>query len=216
MQDKNLNPSYRRYFSNRRFVMATTMATLLFLFSLIVNFYAGSFATTHASNYVTDVILDNIPVYNVDLPFVYGPIVVFAIAAWLCFSEPRRLPFVLNSLALFILIRSLFITLTHIGPFPDRTVIDYTSQLIEKFTFGGDLFFSGHTGQPFLLGLIFHENRRLLIFFSAAAIFFGVVVLMGHLHYSIDVVAAFFITFTIYHLARFIFKRDLKIFNEGL
>jgi hypothetical protein len=216
MLEKKLDQSYRHYFSNRRFAMATIMAVVLFVFSLIVNFYAGSFATTHASNYVTDVILDNIPVFNVDLPFVYGPIVVFSFAAWLCFSVPRRLPFVVNSLALFILIRSLFITLTHIGPFPDHTVIDYTSQIIEKFTFGGDLFFSGHTGQPFLLGLIFHENRRLLFFFSAAAIFFGVIVLLGHLHYSIDVVAAFFITFTIYHLARFIFKRDFKIFNEGL
>jgi len=53
-------------------------------------------------------------------------------------------------------------------------------------------------------------------FFIAASIFFGVVVLLGHLHYSIDVLAAFFITYSIYRLAVLFFPRAKKLSDRGL
>jgi hypothetical protein len=52
------------------------------------------------------------------------------------------------------------------------------------------------------------------IFFGFSA-FFGAVVLFGHLHYSIDVFAAYFITFTIYSIAKKFFPADFKRFNEA-
>ena len=52
------------------------------------------------------------------------------------------------------------------------------------------------------------------IFFTAVAIFFGIIVLMGHLHYSIDVLSAFFITYSIYHIAKFLFKEDKILFDK--
>ena len=45
--------------------------------------------------------------------------------------------------------------------------------------------------------------------------FFGAVVLVGHLHYSIDVFAAFFITYGIHDLAKFLFSQELHVFNVG-
>ena len=160
--------------------------------------------------------MDNIPTSDVDEVFIYGPVVLWAFVAFLCLMEPKKIPFVIKSVALFILIRSVFITLTHIGPFPDRIFINYPEDLIGKFTFGGDLFFSAHTGLPFLMALVFGKNIYLKIFFILSAVFFGVVVLVGHLHYSIDVLAAFFITYTIYHISEYIFKKDKKMFSEGL
>ena len=207
---------YKLYFFNKKFLVSVLVGVLLLLFTFVVNFYAGTYATKKGSNSVSDIILDNIPTSDVDEVFIYGPVVLWAFVAFLCLMEPKKIPFVIKSVALFILIRSVFITLTHIGPFPDRIFINYPEDLIGKFTFGGDLFFSAHTGLPFLMALVFGKNIYLKIFFILSAVFFGVVVLVGHLHYSIDVLAAFFITYTIYHISEYIFKKDKKMFSEGL
>ncbi len=87
---------------------------------------------------------------------------------------------------------------------------------MSKFAFGGDLFFSGHTGLPFLMALVFWKKPILRYFFIASAIGFGAVVLLTHLHYSIDVLSAFFITYTIFHIAEFLFRKDRKLFYSGL
>ena len=199
---------------NKNFLLSSGIAVLFLILSLVVNFYAGTYATLRASNAVTDIVLSNIRVYDVDGIFVYGAIILWIFIASLCVFEPKRIPFVFKSTALFVLIRSIFISLTHIGPFPSQLVID--SNFLAKFTPGGDLFFSAHVGLPFLLALIFWENIRLRVFFVASSLFFGAIVLMGHLHYSIDVLAAFFITYTIYHMACAFFPKDKKIFASGL
>jgi membrane-associated phospholipid phosphatase len=84
---------------------------------------------------------------------------------------------------------------------------------MSKISFGGDLFFSGHTGMPFLLALIFWEDKWTRFLFLGFSIMFGIVVLLAHLHYSIDVLSAFFITYTIFHLALYIFKKDRDMFH---
>jgi hypothetical protein len=159
----------KKYFGDTTFLKSCGVGFLLLFLSFIVNFYAGIYATESASNHVNDIILSNIPVFDVDTIFIYGPLVLWVIVTFLCLSEPKYSPFVLKSIALFIVIRSVFMTLTHIGPFPDQIVLNY-SDLIGKFTFGGDLFFSAHTGLPFLMALIFRENKKLLIFFTITAL----------------------------------------------
>jgi len=206
--------NHKVFWTNTESLSAAFVSCIIFGISLVVNFYAGVYATMSASNPVTDLILDHIPVYNIDTIFIYGPLLLWVFVALLCFNEPKKIPFVLKSVALFIIIRSVFITLTHIGPSVDGFNLNYSSKLIRDFTFGGDLFFSAHTGLPFLMALIFGKDKRLLVLFTLTAIFFGIVVLMGHVHYSIDVLAAFFITYTIFHLSRFFFKKDWESFNE--
>jgi membrane-associated phospholipid phosphatase len=44
---------------------------------------------------------------------------------------------------------------------------------------------------------------------------FAIVVLLGHLHYSIDVLSAYFITFSVFHLCTFLFRKDWKFFQEN-
>src|SRR5579871_3103251 len=183
-------------------------------FSVLINFYAGSFASEKAGNSVSDVILDNLPALNVSLPFVWGPLLLWLFLAIVLLMQPHWIPFVLKSVALFTLVRSGFIVLTHIGPFPTQSAVD-TNGIISTFTFTGDFFFSGHVGSPFLLALIFWGTRWLRYTFLLTSIFFGAIVLIGHLHYSIDVFAAFFITYTIHDLAKFFFAQDLAVFNRG-
>ena len=200
----------RKYAFDKRYVMSAVGAIGLLGISLFINYYAGVFATARVSNPVTDLILDNIPVFDLDWMFVYGALAFWVFVAFLCIRRPHILPFTLKSIALFTIIRSIFITLTHIAPFP--THVEIASDLLRKFTFGGDLFFSGHTGLPFLMALIFWETPMLRYLFLVFSMIFGAVVLMTHLHYSIDVLAAFFITYTIFHIAEFLFQSDRKLF----
>ena len=198
-------------FKNKK-VMKTSIEAILFLIaSLIVNFYAVLYATERASNSVTDIVLSNIPPVDVDGIFIYGSFVFWFFVFLICLYVPRWIPFTAKSIAIFVLIRSVFISLTHIGPFPTQIPIDPAS-FINYFSSGGDLFFSAHTGLPFLMALIFWKNIKLRYFFLISAVIFGVVVLLGHLHYSIDVISAFFITYSIFKISEYIFEEDRKIF----
>lgn len=206
---------YKRYFTDRRFLASLSAALLMLIASLVVNFYAAMYATEIASSPVTDIVLSNTRVWDVDGLFIYGPILMYALLIVVLLRKPQHIPLTLKSIGLFILIRSVFITLTHLAPFPTRVMIPPTN-LITDLTPGGDLFFSGHTGIPFLLALLFWDTRPLRIFFILNSVFFGVVVLLAHLHYSIDVLSAFFITYAIFHLAEIFFKKDQQLFAVGL
>lgn len=210
---EKIKASYHKHFTNKQFLISLGTAFLFLIISFIINYYAGTYATENASFPVTDIILSNIRIFHVDGIFIYGPFLFFIFVSIVSFYNPKRLPFIIKSVSLFIVIRSIFISLTHIGPYPIETVIANVN-LINKFTFSGDLFFSGHAGVPFLLTLIFWENKILRYIFLAYSIFMGVVVLLGHYHYTIDVLAAFFITYTIFDIASYIFKKDKELFHD--
>lgn len=206
----------KKSFRSKEFMQATVEALFMLFLSLVVNFYAGLYATERASNSVTDLILSNIPAYDLDGIFVWGAIALWIFVILLLIRDPKRIPFTLKSVALFVVIRSVFISITHIGPFPTAIPADPGS-LIMNWTamadlfYGKDLFFSGHTGLPFLFALIFWENKILRNTFVVASFVFGAVVLLAHFHYSIDVLAAFFITYSIYRLAEIFFRLDKKM-----
>ena len=206
--------TYKLYLKNREFILSFLAAVVLLIVSFIINFYAGLYATKQASDPVTDIILNNIRVFDVDGIFVYGILVFCAFLLTLCILKPKRAPFIFKSVALFIVIRAVFINLTHIAPFPSQ--LPLRSTLINKFSFGGDLFFSGHTGLPFLMALIFWREKFLRHIFLVVSVVFGAVVLLGHFHYSIDVFAAFFITYAINDLSVFLFAKDYHIFHKGV
>jgi hypothetical protein len=205
---------YRKYFGDKKFVWSVFLTFIFLAAALIINFYAGTYATVTASNPVTDIILSNTRAYDLDGIFVYGTILLIFFIVFLCLYRPERIPFVGKSVALFMVIRSAFVTMTHLGPFPSQIVIH--SDLLSKLSFGGDLFFSGHTGVPFLMALIFWQNKKLRYLFVCVSVFFGVVVLLAHLHYTIDVMSAFFITYTIFHICEFLFEKDRRLFYSSV
>ncbi len=211
----DLKKQYIAHFGQKRFIFSVIFGFILLFASFVVNFYAGTYATKNASHSVEDIVLSNIPVYNVDNIFIYGPLIMWAVVGILCLAQPKIIPFMLKNIALFIFIRAVFITMTHIGPFPDQIKLETEpDSWVTKFTFGGDLFFSAHTGLPFLMALVFHKNKFLFWLFSITAVFFGVIVLLGHLHYTIDVLSAFFITYTIAQIAKVVFKKDFEVFED--
>jgi len=207
--------AHRVHFASRKFVISVLVGVFLVLLALVVNYFAGTYATEKASSSVTDIILSNTKAYDVDELFVYGTWLFYLITVSIGIYRPERLPFALKASALLVFIRSIFITLTHIGPFPTHTIVSPLSW-INYFTFGGDLFFSAHTAIPFLFALMCWQNKPFRIFFLAASGFFAAVVLLGHLHYSIDVLAAFFITYTVFNMAKYFWKDDWQLFQKGI
>lgn len=208
---KEIIKKYKVHYGDRKFVMSMVTAIILFIVSLFVNFYASIYATESASNSVTDIILSNIRTFDVDGLFIYGGLALVISIIILCLYEPKKFPFIVKSISLFILVRSLFITLTHIGPFPNQIIVSYQN-FAGYFTSGGDLFFSGHTGLPFLMALIYWNNKLIRFVYLGLSITFGAIVLLGHLHYSIDVLSAFFITYTIFCISEVFFKKDRSLF----
>lgn len=193
-------------------VRRLSFSLMCFAVAATVNFLAGRYATGQASAPVTDIILSNVPVMDVDGLFVYGTVTLIVFIVWVLLRDVQRAPYVLNALAVFFFIRAGFVAVTHIGPFPDRIALD-AGEYIANYLWGGaDLFFSGHTGSPFLLALIFWREPWFRYTFLGWSAFFAVVVLVGHLHYTNDVLAALFITYSIHHLARWLFPREYETF----
>jgi len=205
--------SYRAYFGNPVFVRSVVQGAAFLFASMIAIFAAVTYATVNASNHVTDIFLDNLGPYNVRFLFIYGTFAAFIIAGALIGARPNRLPFVLKAVALFLLVRSVFISLTHIAPSP----IDpqQPAPFFNSIFYGSDLFFSGHTGMPFLAALMFWHMLPWRLFFLASTAFFAAIVLLGHYHYSIDVLAALFITHGIFQASCWLFRRDFTLLRSS-
>jgi hypothetical protein len=206
---------HRSWCRDPGFRSAVLRGALLLMGSLVVNYLAGTYASLHAGHAVRDILLDRMPTLPVDVIFIDGALLFWAFVLAVLVALPRAIPFVLKTVALFIVIRSFFVILTHIGPPADPAVLD-PGRIMSDLTFGGDLFFSGHTGFPFLLALTFWENRMLRRLFLASSVIFALAVLFGHLHYSIDVFAAFFITDSIFRIAQRMFAHDYAMLSGRL
>lgn len=200
-----------KHVSKWRYYASLLEGIIIFIISVYMTHFASVFAQINASNSVDDIILSNTRVYNFEFFFVYVAIALMLFVVALCLRFRNTAPFVLKTVSLFIIIRSLFVSLTHIGPFPLKLEVE--SKLLDFITSGNDLFFSGHTGLPFLIALIFWDHLYVRILFLVSSAVLGVGVLLAHLHYSIDVFSAFFITYSIYHIALKMFKRDYEFFS---
>lgn len=188
------------------------VSVLVFASSMFVSALAVQFAAKDAGNSTTDILLDNLPVINTDIIFTEGALVFVVFVICLLLLRPRAIVFTTKSLGLLIYTRSFFVILTHIAPYPDRIVTD-----LDRFRYissGSDLFFSGHTAIPFMLALVFWQRPRLRILFLICSVVAAGAVILGHLHYSIDVFAAYFITYSVYAISRVLFKNDYKIFTH--
>ncbi len=189
--------------------------TLFLGAGLVVNQYAINFATLRASNSVTDLILSNIPVFDVDAIFVYGTAVAVAYTVVLFLCDPQAdTLYAQSGGALFYHPLGVSLTLTHLAPFAPHIANDF-GPVINRAFFGDDLFFSGHTGLPFLAALGFWDWPFQRYFYLGLSIFFGAIVLLGHYHYSIDVASAFFITYGIYDIAKWLFPKDYALFKSN-
>jgi len=184
---------------------------LMLALSLFVTLILASFNDKVQYVSVGDFILDRLPTYDLSILFDFGvyilPMLVFLYAV---FFESETLPFALKTYGLLYLIRACFMVLTHIGPPVGFFYADILASNIDPFktfVFKNDLFFSGHTAVPFLAYLLFKKYKTFSILMIVTTIVMAATVLGMHVHYSIDVFAALFITYGIYALSNRIFNQ---------
>ncbi|KAB2845817.1 MAG: hypothetical protein F9K45_03180 [Melioribacteraceae bacterium] len=88
---------------------------------------------------------------------------------------------------------------------PPANIIPLNDPFVQLFGTGNillkDLFFSGHTSTLFLLFLII-ENKKLKLMFLILTISVAICVLIQHVHYTVDVIAAPFFTYGSFILAQ--------------
>ena len=204
---------FRTLFGNRTYLRSLCQGAAFLAASTIAIFAAVSYATVHASNPVTDLVLSRIGPLNVRFLFIYGTFTAFGFTISIVVCRHKRLHKALKDIALFLLVRAVFVALTHIAPSP----IDpqQPAPFFNSIFYGSDLFFSGHTGLPFLAALALWHIVQWRILYLALTAFFGSIVLLGHYHYSIDVLAALFITHGIFQLACWLFGRDYALFRSS-
>jgi hypothetical protein len=211
---KGVIEHHRRYLGQKAYKRSLILSSVFFTCAIAANYAAGVFATAKASNHVEDIVLSNIPVVDVSIFFVWGAIALIIFVTMLCIMDARRVPFTLYALAMFYLTRAIFVTLTHLGPYPDHMILD-EGWIMNQLFGGNDLFFSGHTGAPFMLALVYWREVALRYIFLVWSISMAMVVLLGHVHYSIDVLSAYFITYAIYHITHLFFREDHNRFKEA-
>jgi hypothetical protein len=105
-------------FGNRTYLRSLCEGAVFLAASTIAIYAAVSYATVHASNPVTDLVLSRIGPFNVRFLFIYGTFTAVGFTLCLLVRRPNRLPFALKAMALFLLVRAVFVALTHIAPSP--------------------------------------------------------------------------------------------------
>lgn len=184
---------------------------LFIIAALFVQSAAHRYSAKSATNFVGDLFLDNLPVVDLSYIIVNGAFLALILGTALVVIKPRYLIFSLKVVSFFIVTRAFFVTLTHIGIYPSQITLGDSpiDQFYMLLNLQDGFFFSGHTGMPFLGALIFWNEKFWRYFFIAVSILFGTAALFAHVHYSIDVFAAPFMTYAIFKFAELeLFKKD--------
>ena len=179
--------------------------------SILLDQAASAYHDRHFYTSVGDLILNNIPTYNLEFLFFWGLYaIIVAIVLYGFFVEPEMVPFGLKTFGLLVIVRAGFIVLTYLGPpigfYFENSEVGANS-LLKGMFFTNDLFFSGHTSLPFLAYLLFKKKNWFRVAMIGGSLTMAATVLLMHIHYSIDVFAAFFITYGVYAFSN-------KIFNQ--
>lgn len=179
--------------------------SLLFLkVAYEITTFSAIVATKNASNEVTDFIFSTFP--QIDTSFIHGTVSFFLydLRIPLFLLLIRYTPFAAKALGSIILVRASTINLTHLGM--PNGIVPVNSEM----TFGGDLFFSGHVANMVMLGLVFWHIKVLRYFFLLMSFVFGVSAVLGHYHYTIDVIAAPFFAYGIFVICKKLFTKDYQ------
>ncbi len=179
------------------------LAVILFIFPNFLAFVEGRQGVTLA-----DPILE---LFNpIDLTWLtFGLIYISLIVAIFSFAaKPEILLLALQSYSLLIIFRMMVMYSAPLDA-PERLIL-LNDPFVQFFGSGEvltkDLFFSGHTATLFLLFFV-SDKKHLKIIFLISTVLVGIAVLLQHVHYTIDVLAAPFFAYSSYKIAKILNER---------
>ena len=186
--------------------------TLAFAF-LIISFGIELYLASNTDKFypnltiTPDFILNHTPYLNV-LWFA-DAIVLLAIASFLIFifSEKKwkEIPFYAMILGIYALLRA---TLSYINPLGNPA--PNPGGLGLPFLPNGGMFPSGHVGTIFLFFLLSkNKSKRWCIYFLGLLITEIIIMILSKGHYTIDIVGAFFIAYTLWKVGEEHFRKKL-------
>ncbi|HBL19021.1 MAG: hypothetical protein A2X36_13625 [Elusimicrobia bacterium GWA2_69_24] len=193
-----------------------TVAGLVALLLLTYAFYTklGWVADQRALPAGSDWLLRRLPLVNTLPVLSWGWFALHFYAAGAAAAyQPRRLPFLLFLLSVYLAVRTAFVFLSPIGApvgMVDMRVHDLIfSRLLGTWTFTNEFVFSGHTAIPFLFFLFF-RTRGLKALMLAGSLTMAVCVLLSRNHYTVDVLAAFLVSYSVYALSESAYGRWVR------
>ena len=184
-----------------RFRNKTIIALILVAIILILLPTFFAFIEKREGMVLQDFVLDAIPAKDVSIPTFVVIWSVVLLVFYRIYQSPRLFLVVAYGFILMCLARLLTISLLPLNP---PAGIITLKDPIANIAYGGngifitkDLFYSGHTGNMFLFFLCLQHKWDKIIALSASFIV-GILVMVQHIHYSIDVIAAYIFTYFIY------------------
>jgi hypothetical protein len=182
------------------------LSSVFFLVALLADYFCGVYVTYRPAVKVPDLILERLPTIDLSFLFTYGYMaLIVGMFLYPIVRRIRMLHVVAIQFSLLLIIRSLFMIFTHVGT-PAGAVDVHFPGLFSRLYFENDMFFSGHTAMPFLGFYLFrHSNFRYV--YLVGSIVMGIVVLAMHVHYSIDVFGAFFMTYCSYQMGTALLRK---------
>ncbi len=216
METKKDTFSLRNLFGRERaysLIVGFFLLSVAFILEHFADMYELAYSMRPTTTHVGDLLLDNLPVINLNIIIIEGALLCIVFGAVFVLLNPRYVLFTLKSLALIIATRAFFVSLTHVGIYPGNVNpgSGFLDGIYSYLNLQTGFFFSGHTALPFLMALIFWRKFYTRIVFFLLSFIFGVSVLLAHVHYSIDVFAAPFMAYGIFNIARHLFPRDYEL-----
>jgi hypothetical protein len=195
----------------RRHLLALSSA--LFVVALYADYCCGVYVTSRSAVQVSDLILDRLPPVDLSFLFTYGymALIVGMFLYPIC-RRVRLLHVVALQFSLLLILRSVFMIFTHLST-PAGAIAVHFPGFFSRLYFDNDMFFSGHTAMPFL-GFYVFRHSRLRYVYLVGSLVMGIVVLAMHLHYSIDVFAAFFMTYGSYQIGNAALRKLDPAYSE--
>jgi hypothetical protein len=200
-KDAMADPFYKKRFQFGLMIWMIVLIAFPFFFDFIEN---------REGILLNDFIINNIPVYDVSIPTFLIIWSMFLLFLYRAIFEPELLLLFIWGFIFLSLSRFISIYLLPLNP-PQQLIA--LRDPITNIFYGNkhgfitkDLFYSGHTSTQFLMCLCF-KKRTDKILALISTIFVGTFVLIQHVHYTIDVIAAPILTYLVYLLSKQIVKR---------
>jgi len=166
---------------------------------LVFDYVCGMYVHTMKGVKVPDLLLDLFPPVDLSFLFIYGYVsLIVGMFIYPILFRVRMLHVVAIQFSLLLTIRSLFMIFTHLETPAGAITVNYP-WFFRGLYFENDMFFSGHTAMTFL-GFYVFRRYWVRYLFLVGSIVMGIVVLAMHVHYSVDVLAAFFMTYGSYRM----------------